>query len=104
MHLVGVEVSESGPEVVVVEDVACRSLVPGSRMPAVKNVGEPCAREPLALIDAAAGGNQRQAGSHSRAVWAPRADPTLIEVGSLSARHGLTGEHPRIERRDRWRS
>ena len=48
---------------------------PGSRMPAVKNVGEPCAGEPLARIDAAAGGNERQSGFHSRAAWAP--PPTL---------------------------
>jgi hypothetical protein len=51
-------------------------------MPAVKNVGEPCAGKPLARIDAAAGGNQRQSGSHSRAAWAPPADPT----GSFPAR------------------
>ena len=38
--------------------------------PAVKNVGEPCAGEPLARIDAAAGGDQRQSGSHSGAAWA----------------------------------
>jgi hypothetical protein len=55
---------------------------PGSRMPAVKNVGEPCAGEPLARIDAAAGGNQRQSGSHSRAAWAPPADPTQEAVGA----------------------
>jgi len=47
-------------------------------MPAVKNVGEPCAGKPLARIDAAAGGNQRQSGSHSRAAWAPPADPTPL--------------------------
>ena len=47
-------------------------------MPAVKNVGEPCAGEPLARIDAAAGGNQRQSGLHSRAAWAPPADPTGV--------------------------
>ncbi len=29
-------------------------------MPAVKNVGEPCAREPHARFEVAAGGNQRQ--------------------------------------------
>ena len=29
-------------------------------MPAVKNVGEPCAGEPHARFDVAAGGNQRQ--------------------------------------------
>jgi hypothetical protein len=35
-------------------------------MPAVKGVGEPCAGEPHARIDAAAGGNRNQSGSHSR--------------------------------------
>src|SRR6266536_3460843 len=32
----------------------------GSRMPAVKNVGEPCAGEPHARFEVAAGGNLRQ--------------------------------------------
>jgi len=54
-------------------------------MPAVKNVGEPCAGKPLARIDAAAGGNQRQSGSHSRAAWAPPADPTLKHLIELIA-------------------
>ena len=43
-------------------------------MPAVKNVGEPCAGEPHARIDAAAGGNQ--ASRLRRAAQAPLADPT----------------------------
>ena len=33
-------------------------------MPAVKNVGEPCAREPHARFEVAAGGNQDQSGQH----------------------------------------
>ena len=36
-------------------------------MPPVKNVGEPCAGEPHARFDAAAGGNQHQSGQHGRA-------------------------------------
>ena len=43
-------------------------------MPAVKNVGEPCAGEPHARFDVAAGGNQ--ASRLRRAVPAPPADPT----------------------------
>ena len=46
----------------------------GCRMPAVKNVGEPCAGEPHARIDVAAGGNQ--ASRLRRAAQAPLADPT----------------------------
>jgi integrase/recombinase XerD len=49
-------------------------------MSTVKNVGEPCAGKPHARIDAAAGGNQRQSGSHSRAAWAPPADPTALRL------------------------
>src|SRR5688500_18554923 len=43
-------------------------------MPPVKNVGEPCAGEPHARFDAAAGGNQ--ASRQARAAPAPPADPT----------------------------
>ena len=43
-------------------------------MPAVKNVGEPCAGEPHARFDVAAGGNQ--ASRLRRAAQAPPADPT----------------------------
>src|SRR6266540_1659971 len=46
----------------------------GSRMPAVKNVGEPCAGEPHARFEVAAGGNL--ASRHCRAALAPPADPT----------------------------
>src|SRR3954452_6851078 len=52
------------------------ALAPGSRMPAVKNVGEPCAEEPHARIEVAAGGNQA-----SRAACAAqprRLSPTLL--------------------------
>ena len=43
-------------------------------MPAVKNVGEPCAGEPHARFDVAAGGNQ--ASRLRRTAQAPPADPT----------------------------
>jgi putative transposase len=42
----------------------------------VKNVGEPCAGEPHARIDVAAGGNQRQSGQHAPR-GAGRLPPTL---------------------------
>jgi hypothetical protein len=45
-----------------------------SRMPTVKNVGEPCAGEPHARIEVAAGGNR--ASRHCRTALAPSADPT----------------------------
>jgi hypothetical protein len=43
-------------------------------MPTVKNVGEPCAGEPHARIEVAAGGNRHQ--SACRTALAPPADPT----------------------------
>jgi hypothetical protein len=45
-------------------------------MPAVKNVGEPCAGEPHARIEVAAGGNQTSRARTCRTVQAPLADPT----------------------------
>src|SRR6266545_8158903 len=49
-----------------------------SRMPAVKNVGEPCAGEPHARIEVAAGGNRHQSAlPHGR--W--RLPPTLHRNG-----------------------
>ena len=42
----------------------------------VKNVGEPCAGEPHARIEEAAGGNQASRASTCRAAQAPLADPT----------------------------
>ena len=44
-------------------------------MPAVKDVGEPCAGEPHARFEAAAGGNRNQSATAARN-WAPPADPT----------------------------
>jgi len=45
-------------------------------MPAVKNVGEPCAGEPHARFEVAAGGNQASRASTCRA--AGRLSPTLL--------------------------
>jgi hypothetical protein len=45
-------------------------------MPAVKNVGEPCAGEPHARFEVAAGGNQASRASTCRTAQAPLADPT----------------------------
>ena len=45
-------------------------------MPTVKNVGEPCAGEPHARIEVAAGGNQASRASTCRKAQAPLADPT----------------------------
>jgi hypothetical protein len=47
-------------------------------MPAVKNVGEPCAGEPHARIEVAAGGNQASRANTCRAAQAPPADPTAL--------------------------
>jgi hypothetical protein len=56
-------------------------------MPAVKNVGEPCAGEPHARFEVAAGGNQTSRASTRRAVQAPPVDPTVASaptgVGAL---------------------
>jgi hypothetical protein len=46
-------------------------------MPAVKNVGEPCAGEPHARFEVAAGGNQTSRAGTRRAVQAPPVDPTV---------------------------
>ena len=45
-------------------------------MPTVKNVGEPCAGEPHARFEVAAGGNQASRASTCRGAQAPLADPT----------------------------
>jgi transposase InsO family protein len=52
-------------------------------MPTVKNVGEPCAGEPHARIEAAAGGNQRQS-VNNRTMLAPPADPTSSSKAAAS--------------------
>ena len=52
-------------------------------MPAVKNVGEPCAGEPHARIEVAAGGNQASRASTCRAAQAPLADPTVTATAVL---------------------
>jgi Fe-S-cluster-containing hydrogenase component 2 len=55
-------------------------------MPAVKNVGEPCAGEPHARIEVAAGGNQASRASTRRAAQAPPADPTALPSGAMYKR------------------
>ena len=49
-------------------------------MPPVKDVGEPCAGEPHARFEVAAGGNQTSRANTRRTVQAPPADPTLTRV------------------------
>ena len=57
-------------------------------MPAVKDVGEPCAGEPHARIEVAAGGNRNQSATAARN-WAPPADPTASQTNaSLEGRRG----------------
>ncbi|MEA2186817.1 MAG: hypothetical protein QOK16_1828 [Solirubrobacteraceae bacterium] len=51
-------------------------------MPAVKNVGEPCAGEPHARFEVAAGGTWHSVGNAARAL-APPADPTICRLGLL---------------------
>src|SRR5712691_9202933 len=67
-----------------------RATKADSRMPPVKNVGEPCAGEPHARFEVAAGGNRNQ----SAIVvwnWAPPADPTP-GFGPARARATACGE------------
>ena len=61
-------------------------------MPAVKNVGEPCAGEPHARFEVAAGGNQTSRASTRRAVQAPLADPTKTPDDVQKPRHRKTVE------------
>ena len=62
-------------------------------MPTVKNVGEPCAREPHARFEVAAGGNQTSRASPRRAVG--RLSPTLPLPFEAGAR-------ARVSRRKRF--
>src|SRR5712691_11357085 len=57
------------------------------RMPAVKDVGEPCAGEPHARFEVAAGGNRNQSAIVVRN-WAPPADPTVATTSVLGASSG----------------
>ena len=47
-------------------------------MPAVKNVGEPCAGEPHARFEVAAGGDQTSRASVCRTDQAPPVDPPVV--------------------------
>ena len=59
-------------------------------MPAVKGVGEPCAGEPHARIEVAAGGNRKKVGIAARN-WAPPADPTEQTAATRSLIAGGVG-------------
>src|SRR3954468_3824457 len=61
-----------------------------SRMPAVKNVGEPCAGEPHARLEVAAGGNRTSRAITCRAAQAPPVDPP-IRVAERPIRRGGEG-------------
>jgi hypothetical protein len=63
-------------------------------MPAVKNVGEPCAGEPHARIDVAAGGNQASRANTRRAAQAPPADPTRPRCRGAASPPAPRGSHP----------
>jgi hypothetical protein len=65
----------------------------------VKNVGEPCAGEPHARFDAAAGGNQ--ASRQARAAPAPPADPTATDRQSGRSVLVLCGHQRRYRGRAR---
>lgn len=60
-------------------------------MPPVKSVGEPCAREPHARFDAAAGGNQHQSGQHAST---RRAVPGASRRPYLERRRPYTESRP----------
>ena len=62
-------------------------------MPPVKNVGEPCAREPHARFEVAAGGNQASRASTCRAAQAPLADPT----GTSWSRHDRVSDEAEVD-------
>jgi hypothetical protein len=61
-------------------------------MPTVKNVGEPCAREPHARFEVPAGGNQTSRASSRRAVG--RLSPTLPRPALLRARANQDHQRP----------
>src|SRR5712691_8921281 len=71
-----------------------RAAKADGRMPAVKNVGEPCAGEPHARFEVAAGGNRNQSAIAVRN-WAPPADPTraLPGVECLHSPRTMPGPH-----------
>jgi hypothetical protein len=67
-------------------------------MPAVKGVGEPCAGEPHARFDVAAGGNRNQSGQHvPHGNQAPPADPPIsgdvVEALAANAIAAVTRAH-----------
>ena len=71
-------------------------------MPAVKNVGEPCAGEPHARFEVAAGGNEASRASTCRAAQAPLADPTnpaLWSAGDRVPVNAILGENADLKER-----
>src|SRR5712691_13454513 len=71
-----------------------RAAKADSRMPPVKNVGEPCAGEPHARSEVAAGGNRNQSAIVVR-TWAPPADPTGKGEAHSPGRRGEQSSPPR---------
>jgi hypothetical protein len=73
-------------------------------MPTVKDVGEPCAGEPHARFEVAAGGNRNQSAIAARN-WAPPADPTARNENQLAClvrsveAHGSSGQSCERSRR-----
>jgi hypothetical protein len=57
-------------------------------MPAMKNFGEPCAGEPHARIEVAAGANQRQSATPRSAGASRRPDHSQFLAGLLKAHRG----------------
>src|SRR5439155_9854944 len=66
-----------------------------NRVPAVKNVGEPCAGEPHARFEVAAGGIWRSVGDAARAL-APPADPPQTLFADASGNETATGCRGRL--------
>jgi putative transposase len=67
-------------------------------MPTVKNVGEPCAREPHARFEVAAGGNQASRAITCRAAQAPLADPTNVHLIRNSLKYVPRREREQVAR------
>jgi hypothetical protein len=68
----------------------------------VKNVGEPCAGEPHARIEVAAGGNQASRASTCRAAQAPPADPTKSLSSASASSATACGARPRLVSETRY--
>jgi hypothetical protein len=73
-------------------------MATGSRMPTVKNVGEPCAGVPHARFEVAAGGNQASRAITCRAAQAPLADPTNVHLIRNSLKYVPRREREQVAR------